>query len=57
MLFILCELVVWGLDKKNREWGIAGKGKNGGLGSEAVWVEKRVSPLRSSQKRKLLRSK
>ncbi len=30
--------------------GVASKGENGGLGWEAVWVEKRVSPLRGSRK-------
>ena len=49
-----------GLTRKN--WGFTppgqlSKGKDGGLGLEAVWEEKRVSPLRSSQKRELLRSK
>ncbi len=42
--------MVWGLDKKKSESGIGSKGKDGGLGSEAVWVEKRVSPLRGSRK-------
>src|SRR6266852_1555208 len=36
--------------RKNRESGQRAKGKDGGLGSEAVWVEKRVSPLRGSRK-------
>src|SRR6266700_1121753 len=44
------DLGIFGLDKKKQGVGNGElKGKNGGW--EAVWVEKRVSPLRSSQKR------
>ncbi len=38
----------WALTRKQGV-GMASKGKDGGLGLEAVWVEKRVSPLRGSR--------